>query len=38
MDEVVRIAPLQDEPALIGFECPSCSYVTSVFWQADKPN
>jgi hypothetical protein len=22
MDEVVRIAPLQDEPGLIGFECP----------------
>jgi transposase-like protein len=32
MDEVVRIAPLQDDPGLIGYECPSCRYVTSVFW------
>jgi transposase-like protein len=32
MDEVVWIAPLQDEPGLIGYECPSCRYVTSVFW------
>jgi hypothetical protein len=23
MDEVVRIAPLQDDPGLIGYECPS---------------
>jgi hypothetical protein len=30
MEEVVRIAPVQDEPGLIGYECPSCSYVTSV--------
>ena len=33
MDEVVRIAPLQDDPGLIGYECPSCKYVTSFFWQ-----
>ena len=31
MDEVVRIEPLQNEPGLIGYECPSCRYVTSVF-------
>jgi transposase-like protein len=30
MHEVVRIAPLQNEPGLIGYECPSCCYVTSV--------
>jgi transposase-like protein len=30
MDEVVRIAPVEREPGLIGYECPSCSYVTSV--------
>ena len=33
MDEVVWIAPLQDEAGLIGYECPSCRYVTSAFWQ-----
>lgn len=32
MDEVAWIAPLQDGPGLIGYECPSCRYVTSVFW------
>ena len=37
MDEVVRIAPLQDEPGLIGYECPSCKYVTSFFWQPQDP-
>jgi hypothetical protein len=36
MDEVVRIAPLQDDPGLIGYECPSCRYVTSVFWHEPK--
>jgi len=30
MKEVVRIAPVQSEPGLIAYECPSCSYVTSV--------
>jgi hypothetical protein len=30
MKEVVWIAPLQNEPGLIAYECPSCSYVTSV--------
>ena len=28
MDEVVRIAPLQDDPGLIGSEGPSCRYVS----------
>jgi phage FluMu protein Com len=30
MKEVVWIAPLQNEPGLIAYECPSCSYVNSV--------
>ena len=33
MDEVVRIAPLADDPGLIGYECPACCYVTSVILQ-----
>ena len=37
MDEVVRIAPLQDDLGLIGYECPSCKYVTSFFWQPPEP-
>ena len=37
MDEVVRIAPLQDDLGLIGYECPYCKYVTSFFWQAQDP-
>lgn len=28
--EVVWIAPVQNAPGLIAYECPSCSYVTSV--------
>jgi hypothetical protein len=36
MDEVVRIAPLGDEPGLIAYECPA-RYVTSVFWQPEGP-
>ena len=38
MDEVVRIEPQQNEPGLIGYECPSCRYVTSVFWPASQPD
>lgn len=33
MDEVVRIAPVAGDPGLIGYECPHCIYVTSVFLQ-----
>jgi hypothetical protein len=33
MDEVVRIAPLVDDPGLIAYECPACGYVTSVLWK-----
>ena len=33
MDEVVTIAPLADQPGLSGYECPDCSYVTSVILQ-----
>jgi hypothetical protein len=32
MDEVVRIAPLVDDPGLIAYECPACHYVTSILW------
>ena len=28
--EILRIAPVQSEPGLIAYECPSCGYVTSV--------
>jgi hypothetical protein len=38
MDDVVRIAPLVSEPGLIGYECPACSYVTSVLLQPLKAN
>jgi hypothetical protein len=38
MHEVTRIAPLQQEPGLIAYECPRCSYLTSVFLPAgDEP-
>jgi hypothetical protein len=37
MDEVVRIAPLVDEPGLIAYECPACRYVTSVLWPPSQP-
>ena len=30
MKDVVTIAPAQGDPGLIGYECPSCGYVTSV--------
>jgi hypothetical protein len=30
MTEVVWIAPVQNDPGLIAYECPACSYVTSV--------
>jgi uncharacterized Zn finger protein len=30
MKEILRIAPVQSEPGLIAYECPSCGYVTSV--------
>jgi hypothetical protein len=30
MKGVVRIAPVGAEPGLIGYECPTCRYVTSV--------
>jgi transposase-like protein len=37
MEEVVRIAPVQNEPGLIGYECPSCCYVTSVLTPPKSP-
>jgi transposase-like protein len=37
MEEVVRIAPVQNEPGLIGYECPSCCYVTSVLTSSKSP-
>jgi uncharacterized Zn finger protein len=30
MKEVLRVAPAQNDPGLIAYECPSCGYVTSV--------
>ena len=30
MKEVVRIAPVQNDPGLIAYECPACGYLTSV--------
>ena len=30
MKEVVWIAPVQNDPGLIAYECPSCGYGTSV--------
>jgi hypothetical protein len=33
MDEVARIAPSLGDPGLIGYECPSCVYVTSEMLQ-----
>ena len=30
MKDVVWIAPVQSDPGLIAYECPSCGYVTSV--------
>jgi transposase-like protein len=35
MDEVVWIA--QNEPGLIGYQCPSCNYVNSVLTPANSP-
>jgi len=37
MEEVVRIDPVGNEPGLIGYECPSCGYVTSVLTQPNHP-
>jgi transposase-like protein len=34
MKEVVWIAPALHEPGLIAYECPSCSYATSVLTTA----
>ena len=37
MEEVVRIAPVQNEPGLIAYECSSCRYVTSVLTPPNRP-
>ena len=29
-----KVLPLQNEDGLIAYECPACSYVTSVIWPA----
>ena len=34
--EVTRVLPLQNADGLIAYECPACSYVTSVIWPAGK--
>jgi hypothetical protein len=36
-EEVVKIAALASDPGLVGYECPACSYVTSVILQPQKP-
>ena len=40
MKEVVRIAPVQNDPGLIAYECPACGYLTSVLIdrQPDDPS
>jgi hypothetical protein len=35
MNEVLWIAPVQTDPGLIAYECPSCRYVTSVLTPSD---
>ena len=35
MEEVARIAPVEGEPGLIAYECPSCRYATSVLSSKD---
>jgi len=37
MEEVVRIAPVQTEPGLIGYECSACGYVTSILTPPQSP-
>jgi hypothetical protein len=37
MNDVVRIEPTLREPGLIGYECPSCVYVTSVLLEPTAP-
>jgi hypothetical protein len=34
MREIMRIAPLRDEPGLIAYECPACEKLTSEFLPA----
>jgi hypothetical protein len=39
MQEIMRIAPLRNEPGLIAYECPSCGKVTSEIRPAERtPN
>jgi hypothetical protein len=38
MEEVVWIAPLASEPGLRGYECPKCTYVTSVLVHPEQRN
>ena len=37
MEEVVRIEPTLGEKGLIGYECPNCTYVTSVLLEPQTP-
>src|SRR3954452_22901491 len=34
MREIMRIAPLRNEPGLIAYECPACEKLTSEIWPA----
>ena len=36
MAEIMRIAPLGNEPGLIAYECPACGKVTSEIWPAGR--
>ena len=39
MREIMRIAPLRNEPGLIAYECPACEKMTSEIWPAgDQPD
>jgi hypothetical protein len=38
MDDVVTIAPRAEEPGLIAYECPKCTYVTSVLVAPQRRN
>jgi hypothetical protein len=38
MREIIRIAPIRIAPGLIGYECPTCGYVTSVKVPTGRPD
>jgi DNA-directed RNA polymerase subunit RPC12/RpoP len=36
MKHIITIAPVLDEPGLLGFECPRCGYVTRLVQAAER--